>query len=109
MKNATTIDERLKNTPEQKSVVGPLVSYLVNNGWHPEQMVYGKQEWYIPKTPSEATRRQKGRSFPGFPVDVAVFDDPAHVGDPRHLLFIIECKQPTEPAGVTQPRIVLHR
>ena len=94
--------ERLKDTPEQKSVVGPLVSYLIDSGWHLEQIIYGKKEWFIPKTPSEATRREKGQSFSGFPVDVAVFDDPGHVGDPRHLLFIIECKQPTEEAGIAQ-------
>jgi type I restriction enzyme M protein len=71
-------------------------------GWHLEQIVYGKAEWRVPKSPSEATRREKGQSFSGFPVDIAVFDDEASVGDPRHLLFILECKQPTETAGVSQ-------
>ena len=96
------IDKRLKNTPEQKKVVGPLVSYLIDNGWQIEQIIFGKKEWRIPKTPSEATRREKGYSFSGFPVDIAVFDDPAHVNDPRHLLFIIECKPPSEEAGISQ-------
>ena len=100
--NMATIEQKLKNTPEQKLVVGPLVFYLVNNGWQLGQIIYGKKEWRVPKTPSEATRREKGQSFSGFPVDIAVFDDPARVGDPRHLLFIIECKQPREEAGVTQ-------
>ena len=100
--DAKVISERLKDTREQKSVVGPLVSYLVESGWAIEQITYGKKEWFVPKTPSEATRREKGRSFSGFPVDIAVFDEPGHVGDPRHLLFVIECKQPTEEAGITQ-------
>ena len=56
----------------------------------------------MPKSPSEATKREKHTSFNGFPVDIAVFDDPSNVGDPRHLLFIVECKQPTEAAGVSQ-------
>ena len=37
-----------------------------------------------------------------FPVDIAVFDDPTHTSDPSHLLFIIECKPPTDGAGVAQ-------
>ena len=61
-----------------------------------------KKEWRVPKSPSEATKREKQESFAGFPVDIAVFDAPAHAGDPTHLLFMIECKQPTEEAGITQ-------
>ena len=97
-----TIQDRLGITPEQKTVVGPLVTYLVNNGWDLGQIVFGKTEWRVPKSPSQATLREKGQSFDGFPVDIAVFDDPVHSGNPRHLLFMIECKQPTEEAGVDQ-------
>lgn len=96
------IEGKLKNTPEQHAVVGPLVAYLVSSGWSLGQMVFGKSEWRVPKSPSEATKREKNQSFNGFPVDIAVFDDPMTVGDPRHLLFIVECKQPTETAGVSQ-------
>jgi type I restriction enzyme M protein len=96
------ISSKLKNTSEQKLVVGPLVAHLVSIGWKLDQIVFGKQEWRVPTSPSEATKREKGQSFNGFPVDIAVFDRINHVGDPRHLLFIIECKQPTEQAGVTQ-------
>jgi type I restriction enzyme M protein len=97
-----SIASKLKNTPEQKKVVGPLVAYLVKVGWHLEQITFGNHEWRVPRSPSEATKREKNQSFNGFPVDIAVFDDPANVGDPRHLLFIIECKQPDEQAGVSQ-------
>lgn len=96
------IQAKLKNTTEQKTVVGPLVANLVESGWKLEQIIFGKAEWRIPKSPSEATKREKGQSFQGFPVDIAVFDGPSTVGDPRHLLFIIECKQETETAGVSQ-------
>jgi type I restriction enzyme M protein len=65
-------------------------------------MIFGKSEWRIPKSPSEQTKREKGQSFNGFPVDIAVFDSVKRCGDPHHLLFIIECKQPTEEAGVSQ-------
>lgn len=96
------ISVRLKDIPEQQTVTGPLVAYLLSIGWRLEQLVFGKKEWRIPKSPSEATKREKGRSYSGFPVDVAVFDSVESVGDPAHLLFVIECKQPTESAGVSQ-------
>ena len=97
-----TLEDRLQNTDEQKLVVGPLVEYLVGIGWDLSQISFGKGEWRVPKSPSQATLREKGQSFDGFPVDIAVFDDPEHTGDPRHLLFLVECKQPTEEAGVSQ-------
>lgn len=96
------IQKKLKNIKEQKYVVGPLVERLCSLGWHLDQIIFGKKEWLVPKTPSEATEREKGRSFAGFPCDIAIFDDPKRVGNPRHLLIIIECKQPTEKAGVAQ-------
>jgi len=96
------IASRLGSTPEQLRVVGPLVQYLKDQGWRLDQMVFGKKEWFVPKSPSEQTKREKGESYSGFPVDIAVFDSPKTISDPRHLLFIIECKQPEEDAGVTQ-------
>ncbi len=96
------ISALLKDIPEQQKVTGPLVVYLASIGWKLEQMVFGKKEWRIPKAPSEATKREKGRSFSGFPVDIAVFDSAEFVGDPAHVLFVIECKQPTEESGVSQ-------
>ena len=96
------INQQLQATREQELVVGPLVSYLTRIGWDLGQIVFGKSEWHVPKTPSDASRREKGQSFSGFPVDVAIFDDPTNVRDPGHLLVLIECKQPTESAGVTQ-------
>jgi type I restriction enzyme M protein len=78
------------------------VQYLVDLGWSLDQMIFGKAEWFVPKRPSEQTKREKGRAFDGFPVDIAVFDDPATVDDPHHLVLIVECKQPDEEAGVAQ-------
>jgi type I restriction enzyme M protein len=96
------IAAKLKDTPEQHGVVGPVVERLCEIGWSLEQIVFGKSEWRVPKSPSEQTKREKGKTFLGFPVDIAVFDDPTNSGDPRHLLFMIECKQPDETAGVSQ-------
>lgn len=92
----------LKNTVEQQTVVGPFVRRLIAIGWSKEQMIFGKREWRVPKTPSESTKREKGRSFAGFPVDIAVFDSKENCGDPSHILFIVECKQDREKAGVSQ-------
>lgn len=106
MKSTTSLSEaiasKLKDGPEQRTVVGPLVARLVEIGWDLGQIMFGHGEWRVPKSPSEATRREKKGAFAGFPVDIAVFDDPGTVGDPRHLLFMIECKQPNETAGVSQ-------
>jgi type I restriction enzyme M protein len=101
------IADKLKIGPEQQFVVGPIVETLIGNGWGLEQIVFGKSEWRVPKTPSEASKREKGASFDGFPVDVAVFDSKATCGDYRHLLFVIECKQPDFTVGLQQLEIYL--
>ena len=79
-----------------------MAQQLCSVGWSLDQMIFVTAEWRVPKTPSEQTKRQKRHSFAGFPVDIAVFDNPSHLGDPRHLLFLIECKVPEEQAGVAQ-------
>jgi len=96
------ITEKLKDTNEQRQVVGPLIQLLVSVGWELEQIQFGRREWRVPKTPAEATKRERGHSFEAFPCDVAIFDSPERRGDPRHLLFIVEAKTPDEEAGVAQ-------
>lgn len=81
---------KLKDIPEQREVVGPLVKYLIDIGWSQEQIIFGRSEWMVPKNPSELTKREKGRSYKGFPVDVAVFDSPKNIADPRNLMFILK-------------------
>lgn len=92
----------LKDTLEQRLVVGPLVNRLISNGWKLEQIIFGKNEWKIPKHPSEASKREKGHSFDFFPVDIAVFDSAENCGDYRHILFVVECKQPSVNVGLQQ-------
>ncbi|MFO0826557.1 MAG: N-6 DNA methylase [Phycisphaerales bacterium] len=96
------ISAQLKSGPEQRTVVGPLVASLVANGWRLDQILFGRHEWRVPKSPSQAHQRELGNSFQGNPVDIAVFDSPKHVGAPKHLAFIVECKQPDDEAGVAQ-------
>jgi type I restriction enzyme M protein len=98
-----SIVSRLKSkSPEQALVVGPLAKHLVSVGWQVSQMMFGKREWRVPKSPSEATKREKGESFDGFPCDITIFDSPKRIGDPKHVIAVIECKQPDEEKGVTQ-------
>lgn len=98
----TEIEGLLKGTREQYEVVGPLVKYLLNLGWNLNQMRFGKQEWRVPKNPSEANRREKGQSFDGFSCDIVVFDSPERRDDPMHVLMIIETKAPDQDTGVSQ-------
>ncbi len=97
----------VKDIPEQKLVVAPIVERLITSGWSINQIVFGKNEWKVPRTPSEASKREKGASFDYFPVDIAVFDSVENCGDYKHLLFIIECKQPKIDEGLQQLEIYL--
>lgn len=104
----TAISEQLKEGPEQQLVVGPLVEYLIKEkGYKLGQIFFGKNEWRVPKNPSEAARREKGTSYEGFPVDIAVFSDEEHAGDPQHLRIIVETKAPDESAGIGQLQIYM--
>ena len=97
------VEAKLKSrSPEQALVVGPLARFLISIGWDIEQMVFGRKEWRVPKSPSEAHKREKGESYDGFPCDIAVFDSVKRTGDPKHIIAVIECKQPDEESGVSQ-------
>jgi type I restriction enzyme M protein len=103
------IVEQLKEGPEQQLVVGPLVQRLLDRGWSLDQMIFGRREYVVPKTPSESNKREKGWRYEGFPVDIAVFETPALRGDYRGLIFLVECKQPDEAAGLEQLDILFGR
>lgn len=83
-------------------MVGPVVQYLTSIGWRLDQMQFGRREWRVPRNPSQATLREQGHSYEGFPVDIAIFDSPERLGDPHHLLIIVETKVVEEDAGVDQ-------
>lgn len=96
------ITVQLKNTREQREVVGPVVQYLTTIGWRLDQMQFGRREWRVPRNPSQASVRDQGQSYEGFPVDIAIFDSPERLGDPHHLLVIIETKTSDDETGVNQ-------
>ena len=84
----------------------PFIEKLIEMGWKKEQFVF-QPEWQVPATPSEASKREKGVSFKGFPVDIAIFDSPSHVGDYRHLDIIVETKKPNSKEGIAQLEIYM--
>lgn len=95
-----------RKQPEHSDVRLPLVEELKTLGWDVDQLIY-HPEWRVPKTPSEASKREEGRSFQGFPVDIAIFDEPVNARDYEHLLAIVETKSPTKSKGVNQLKIYL--
>ena len=92
--------------PEHRETRLPLVERLVTLGWDREQIQFSP-EFSVPKTPSEASKREAGRSYQGFPIDVAVFDDPKLKGDWEHLCIIFETKEPSKKEGINQLEIYL--
>lgn len=85
---------------EETEATQPLVYYLTQRlGWNPKQLMT-RPQWRVPKTPS-------GSRASGYPVDVAIFDEPEHVGSPDHVRILVECKAPTEDEGITQLKTYL--
>lgn len=84
----------------------PLIEKLLKLGWDKNQIQY-QPEWRVPKTPSEASKREKGQSFKSFPVDVAIFAHPSNIGNYQYLQIIIETKAPTKEEGINQLEIYM--
>ena len=85
----------------------PFLQMLIDAGWNRYQLICPSpdtkdKEWLVPKTPSDNTDREAKRRFSGFPVDIAIFDEPAHCGEWDHLIAIVETKSPSEEAGISQ-------
>lgn len=91
---------------EHTEVRLPLIDKLIKLGWDKNQLQY-EPEWRVPKTPSEASKRELGQSFKSFPIDVAIFDHPSHVGEYEHLQVIIETKAPNKSEGINQLKIYM--
>ncbi|EJB8536920.1 N-6 DNA methylase [Acinetobacter baumannii] len=84
----------------------PLVDKLIKLGWDKNQLQFSP-EWKVPQSPSEASKRELGHSFRGFPIDIAIFDHPSHLGDYEHLQIIIETKAPNKTEGINQLKIYM--
>lgn len=85
----------------------PTLQALLKLGWMRDQVQCpspesNDKEWRVPKSPSESAKREKGHSYNGFPVDMAIFDSVEGRGDWRHCKIIIECKEPSESSGISE-------
>lgn len=91
---------------EEINATQPLLQYLVEKlGW-PLDCIRTRPQWMIPRTPSEATKRELRQSFKGFPCDIVLFASATKgVADVR---IICECKKPDLVAGVDQLKILLN-
>ena len=90
----------------------PVLERLLTLGWERGQIICPSPdsddtEWHVPKTPSEATNREAKRSFKGYPVDIAIFDDVEYVNEYEHIVAIVECKEPNKNEGISQLKIYL--
>ena len=90
--------------PEHHEVRLPFIEKLRKLGWSTDQIVF-EPEWRVPKTPHDASKREAGLKYESWPIDIAVFDDPKHVRDYRHLAIIIETKAPNRSEGRAQLEI----
>jgi predicted RNA methylase len=99
---------RALSGPEHQKVRLPTIKALVELGWDSGQLRW-KPEWRVPQSPHDAAKREDGKSFAGWPVDLAIFDDVRHAGAWEHVLAICEFKAPSLTTGVSQLEIYLAR
>lgn len=92
--------------PEHLKTRVPLLEELEKKGWKKEQIIHNP-EWLVPKTPSEASKREAGHKFNGFPVDVAIFDSIENTGEWEHIQIIFETKAPDLTTGLSQLEIYM--
>ena len=86
--------------PEEVDATQPLLDVLVDErGWDQGQIV-SRPQWRVPGSPSDRRR---------WPVDVAIFDSPAHRGKEEHVQILCECKRPDEKSGMQQLKMYLDR
>jgi type I restriction enzyme M protein len=91
---------------EHTEVRLPLLEELERLGWEKNQMQF-EPEWKVPKTPSDASKREAGQSFQGFPVDIAIFDSSSNLGNYEHIKIIVETKAPDIDEGINQLKIYM--
>lgn len=96
------------NGPEHQRVRLPVIEALVNAGWDRDQLQW-KPEWRVPKSPHDASKREEGRKFESWPVDLAIFDDARYTGAWEHVLLLCEFKEPDLDSGINQLEIYLAR
>ena len=86
----------------------PVIEALRVLGWTDRQIQW-QPEWRVPKAPSEASKREAGHSFAGWPVDLALFEDPEAPADWQNILALFEFKAPNLREGTSQLETYLAR
>ncbi|MBR7743744.1 N-6 DNA methylase [Phycicoccus sp. BSK3Z-2] len=94
--------------PEHLKVRLPVIDALKTLGWEDGQLQW-RPEWRVPQSPNEAAKREGGRSFSHWPVDLVVFKDPEMPADWQNVVGLFEFKKPTLNEGVSQLEIYLAR
>jgi type I restriction enzyme M protein len=93
--------QTLLKMPEHNLTRLPLIQKLIQAGWSDGQIQW-QPEWKVPKSPSEAAKRESGQSYSGFPVDIVIFDEAKNKGNWQNILAIIETKAPDKKSGLSQ-------
>ncbi len=91
---------------EHTEVRLPLLNELKKLGWEDSQIQF-QPEWKVPKTPSEASKREAGLNFNGYPVDIAIFDSSSNFGNYENIQIIVETKAPNIDEGINQLKIYM--
>jgi len=92
--------------PEHEQVRLPIVDQLRKLGWSDAQIQY-EPEWRVPKNPSQASKRERGGSYDGFPVDITLFDSSTDNQDWERVLVLFELKRPGRQEGRAQLETLL--
>ena len=95
------------NGPEHNFARLPLIEKLKALGWDNGQLLWSP-EWLVPQTPSDASKREEGEKFKGFPVDVAIFDSVRESGSIDNIVGICETKSPDKSSGIHQLQIYMN-
>jgi type I restriction enzyme M protein len=91
---------------EEINATQALSRLLVENlGWE-RTSIRTRPQWQVPASPSEATKRELGRSFRGFPCDIVLFGSSIH--NVESIRIICECKKLHLQAGIEQLKILLN-
>lgn len=98
---------RIRVVCEHNEVRLPVLGELLALGWNRNQIVCpssdsSDKEWRVPKNPSAQAGRERGRSFKGYPCDVALFNSIEGVSDPNHVVVLVECKLPGDPSSISE-------
>lgn len=94
--------------PEHERARLPVIEALKVLGWSDRQMQW-QPEWRVPQAPNEASKREGGHGFAGWPVDLVLFEDPDAPLDWQNVLALFEFKAPNLTEGISQLETYLAR